>query len=1288
MTIKYLKSTTTSSSAVLNLGTVSTLLANLSLTNRAFTIANSTVSTNTVTGALVVQGGVGIGGNLFVGGSSNVEGAFTALSANFTTNATIAGALTSTNINNSGLITSGSGTIGILNSTTMSTTGLGTFGSLQVNTLANIGTVNAISGTIATLSATSVNTGSLSAQDTVAASTVTADNVSPRTGQQINFGTADKLRITGGNNGQVLGTDGNGNLAWIDGPGALNVGTGLIKVGNTISLAGTGFAAGVYNTVTVDIYGRIVSGTNTTDTLDTVVSRGASTGVAISLTNATNSTSVASGALVISGGLGVAQTITANQLVSKTTITAEQTLIAQDTATFAKTALLNGVDSGTVPLRIKPGNLISGASSGSIEFDGNYLYITTTAGRQILAARDVNAPPSPVAAVKAVASRNININAATQLVTINGDTVDCWDEVSLLTYDRVLLPNQTDPAENGVYVYQGEGQALIRALDFTALTGIYNGTVIFVAQGAVNGGSYYEITTEDPISVGSTAITFTQLLNKNVTAIANLPKNTESGLISRTEYGTVALRSLASNSSWITVSNADAKSGNPTINTGTVPVVSGGTGRTNIIGWMRGTGTAIVSSQTIPLANIAGAGTMASQNANSVNITGGTVAVSSVSASTATVTDIANINTVSVSGSATVTGATTLSSVTANTMTVANLTVNGPISGSTIAVSSMLASTATVTGTANISTISVSGNATVAGTTTLSAVTANTLTVANLLVSGSISASTGLTGNTIALGANSTGSLSTAAVTVSAAQNVTDAIALMNVVLGKLVPPPPPNFPASQTLSIGSLTTARMTNFVQTDNTQTQGQSVAGGTTITNIRRSSSYQTNTITNSGPGDTGTVTVTKNSSVAGSKSMVAGGNGTFNDLVIVNNQDYSLINTAVAANFWYSFDCRASGTVSAGWNEVTIAHSAAGTSNTAQWYYDSSSPGTPQFSNAAITEDANVVIYSSSVPHYTTSTRFDLSFNVNRLSGDTYPTSNNFAVGASGGAFDAPVTLTYTSAGVTTPLARNLYVAAGSLNATTTANIRSGFGSSSAGPSITVDNSYATATQNFTPGVTVLYKTGTSNQIEETSIPVNSVGTGSGNAYRIVNPGSTDTPSYTASAAAFVSDSSTLNTYDAAVVAAILSHNQTNYSTGYMPIGPNLSVGRNGSQYFTFKFVRTVVSKFDIKYTGTISGLYVALPGSAIDTSSTLNGWIDAGLAYNGSGIPGAGTGGNGSNGAAIGGVAVFNSAQTNRRVTVTFGTASSSGTATNEIYVRVKLSAGQSLTALSIETASN
>ena len=1220
MTIKYLKST--AGSGAINLDTINGLVANVSTFFRAITIANSTVTSGTTTGALVVQGGVGIAGSLSLGGSAVVNGTLRAFSANFTTNATIAGTLTSTNINNSGLITSSSGSIGILNSTTVTATGLGTFGSLQVNNLANVGQLSAISGTVTNLSSTGISTVSLSASGTVDASTLAVDGVQPRTGLQINFGNADKVRITGGTNGQVLGTDGNGNLTWVDGPGALNVGTGLTRVGNTISLAGTGFAPGVYNTVTVDIYGRVVNGSSVVETLDTVATRGATTGQIISLTNSTDSNSVASGALIVTGGLGVAKTITANKVVSKTSITAEQALYAQDIAQFSKTAFFNGTDNSTVPIKIKAGSLIPGASSGSIEFDGDYLYITTSAGRQILAARDVNAPSSPVAAVKAVATRNINISAATQTVVSGIDIVDCWDDVLLTAFDRVLLTQQTNPAENGVWVFAGEGQPLQRALDFNALTGIFNGTIIFVSKGTLNAGSYYKIDSDNPIAVGTDSIDIVQLYNKNNISIADLPKDTTAGFVTRTEYGVSALRSLVSTSAWVTVANADGKSGNPTISTGIVPVTSGGTGRTNIIGWMRGTGTSIVSSQTIPLANIAGAGTMASQNSNNVSITGGNVSVNDVTA-----------NTVSA---------------------ISNLTA---------------------------------GNAAVSGTTTTTTLTATSATIANLTVSGPINVP-GLYGNAVSLGTNTTGSLSTAAVTVSTSQSVTDALALMNVVLGKLVPPPPPNFPNSQTLSISSLSTARMADFTQTDNTATQGRSVPGGTTIAAIRRSNSYQTNNITGSGPGDTGTVTVYKNGTASGSKTMVAAENGTYGDLVIFNNQDYSIVNPAVAANFWYSFDTRAAGTVSAGWNEVNIAHTASTATNTAIWYYDASNPGTPQFTNTMITEDVAVLSYSSTVPHYTSNSRFDISFDINRLSGDTYPTTDNFATGTSAGAFATPVTLSYSAAGIATPLTRNLYATSGSVNVTTTANIRSGFGSSSLGPSLSVDNSYSTGSHTFTPSVIVLYKTGTTTQIEETSIPVNSVGSGSGNGYRIVNPGSSDTPVYSVNAVAFDSQTSTLNSYDATVVGAVLKHDQTDYSTGHLPIGPNLSAGRTGTQYFTFKFVRSVVSKFDIKYTGTIAGLYVALPGSTIDSSSTLNGWLDLGVAYNGSGIPGAGAGGNGSNGAAIGGIAPLNSAQTNKRVTATFGTASSSNTATNEIYVRVKLTAGQSLTALSIETASN
>jgi hypothetical protein len=546
---------------------------------------------------------------------------------------------------------------------------------------------------------------------------------------------------------------------------------------------------------------------------------------------------------------------------------------------------------------------------------------------------------------------------------------------------------------------------------------------------------------------------------------------------------------------------------------------------------------------------------------------------------------------------------------------------------------------------------------------------------------------TGILGNNVQLGANTAGKLSSNATTLTSTTSVTNSIAQLNEVLGKLVPPAPPAFPNSTTLTINTLSSYRMANFTQTDNTANT-RNVAGGTTVSTVRRSASYTTNTITAAGPGDSGTVTAFLNGARAGNVIMTGSSNGTYSNLVISNNQDYHNVVANVAANFWSSFNVSAGGNVPAGWNDLNINHTGASAStNTAAWYYDSSAPGAPSFSSQTIAVNTPSLTYSSTVPHYNSSTTFNIGFNIGALSGDTYPTSDTFATGTAGGAFTAPASKTYAQSSITTPLARNLYVSSGNAAVATTTNIITGFGSSSIGPSVSVTNSYLTGTWTFAPGATVLYKTGTSNNIEETNISVTSVGTGSGNAYRIVNPGSTDTPAYTGNEATFNSQTSTLETYDATIVAGVLKHDQTNYSTGYLPAGPNLSSGRSTAQYFTIKFVRSVVSKFDIVYTGTVAGMWVALPGSTIDGTSSLNGWLDMSTAYAGAGVPGLS--GNGSNGCALSGAVPLNSYMaTSKSVTATFGTVSSSSTATNEIYVRIKLTSGQTIGSLNITTATH
>jgi hypothetical protein len=552
-------------------------------------------------------------------------------------------------------------------------------------------------------------------------------------------------------------------------------------------------------------------------------------------------------------------------------------------------------------------------------------------------------------------------------------------------------------------------------------------------------------------------------------------------------------------------------------------------------------------------------------------------------------------------------------------------------------------------------------------------------------------------GNAIILGTPSSGNLISNAVTLTANTYVTDGLVQINTVLGKLVPPSPSNFPGGQTLTISSLSSYRMANITQTDNTPGANKSVAAGTTVTSVRRAATYATNTISTVGPGDAGTITAVRNGANVGNVTLNTNAspsaNGTYGgNLVITNNFDYNSANANIAAGFWYVFSAAISGTAApAGWNEIYIADSAIANTNTPSWYYDNSSPSTPSFTSTTMTPPGSTtLLYSSTIPFYTNVNQFAIGTTVANVSGNMYPTSNVLASGTAGGSFAAPASVNYNASNI----GSNTLNAFQSASFTTTATVTTGFGSSATGPSLAVNNSYATGTLTLTTALAniVLYKSGTATAIDEGNIVVTAVGTGSGNAYRIINPGTGNTPAYTGSEAAFNSQSSTLETYDATVVGSgvqgVLKHDQTNYSTGYLPAGPNLSAGRSGTQYFTFKFVRTTVSKFDITYAGNVAGMWVALPGSVIDSSSGANGWIDMSQAYAGSGYPGVNSPGNGSDGCSVGGTVSLNTTVASTSKTCTFGTVSSSSTATNEIYVRVALTSGQSVTGLSLKAATN
>ena len=87
---------------------------------------------------------------------------------------------------------------------------------------------------------------------------------------------------------------------------------------------------------------------------------------------------------------------------------------------------------------------------------------------------------------------------------------------------------------------------------------------------------------------------------------------------------------------------------------GTLVVGNGGTGATTLTGYVKGTGTsALTASSTIPNTDITGLGTMSTQNATSVAVTGGAIDGTTVGATTAaagTFTTVTGTTFVGISG--------------------------------------------------------------------------------------------------------------------------------------------------------------------------------------------------------------------------------------------------------------------------------------------------------------------------------------------------------------------------------------------------------------------------------------------------------------------------------------------------------------------------------------------------------------------------------------------------------------------------------------------------------------
>ena len=527
------------------------------------------------------------------------------------------------------------------------------------------------------------------------------------------------------------------------------------------------------------------------------------------------------------------------------------------------------------------------------------------------------------------------------------------------------------------------------------------------------------------------------------------------------------------------------------------------------------------------------------------------------------------------------------------------------------------------------------------------------------------------------------GGFKSGAFTINNIDFTKDSINELNFILGKLVPKPPTTLNGVLVTLSGTTTATLCSGFAPTENTGGNLTPTAGVQYSRNT--DNTITTNYLTEYGPGDSGTVTAYVNSVGVGTTTLSVGNNnGLYGFLQIANNKDASLSsrNPGITSQFYEVYDSRIIDAPSPdGFNRAYIQQNSFATQNVF-WYEDPSTVGSPVLSiTSTNVPDSPVLSYSSGVPHYTESVSNTFSHVVSCLNatGDMYTTNIFMTSGGQTTGFQNGGNKSYTNfnGGVNPPV-RNYGVGIGvtCIVSQTPRNVHG---------TVSTDNtkfSLYTATTPYGSGtvrptiseiVNIMGSTSITNKIDEDNILITTLGTGSGNAVRTNSGSSADNPVpiYTSWSA-----STTAATYEAIVRGGVLRHDQTNYSTGYLPVGPDYSSGRSGSQYFQIQLIRSNVSQFRINITGSYSGCWVSMPDNSTWTTSLsgTNGWANMFQSYRGSGVPTTIEPGCASGGTMTGTSGIFS---------CVFGTESSSNDSNNRILLRFKLDSGQSITALSI-----
>ena len=384
-----------------------------------------------------------------------------------------------------------------------------------------------------------------------------------------------------GNNGEVLKTNGSGTLSF----GTLALGdlTGTLALSALEIDGGTDIGADLADADLL-IVDDAAGGTNRKTTL-TRVKKYIYSAISGDVTVANN------GALTIANG-SVENAMLAGSIANAKLANSSITIGSDAVALGATQTDLNGITSLDVDNITIDGNTISTTNTnGNLNLDPN-----GTGTVDVSSAR-ITSVATPTGGTDAANKNYVDAqlqgldvkNSVRVATTANGTLSSAFangqtvDGITLATNDRILIKDQSTGSENGIYTVNASG-APTRATDFDADSEVTGGTFFFVEEGTVNADNGFVMTNDGSVTVGTTALVFTQFSGAGqVIAGAALTKSGNTLNVgvddSSIEVNSDALRVKASG-----ITNAMlAGSIDLTAKvTGALPVGNGGTGLSSI----------------------------------------------------------------------------------------------------------------------------------------------------------------------------------------------------------------------------------------------------------------------------------------------------------------------------------------------------------------------------------------------------------------------------------------------------------------------------------------------------------------------------------------------------------------------------------------------------------------------------------------------------------------------------------------------------------------------------------